>query len=123
QAPHFLGVGLHDGLADRHLAVAADRDHAALADRQNGSSVPGRGLRGLHGSRNPVEGQYVRPETTRRNSQRHHGAFIIRHRPIRENRMSSSMRGMVAGFVATLVLSALLLVKNTMELVPPPMAC
>ncbi len=32
--------------------------------------------------------------------------------------MSNSMRGMIAGFVATLVLSALLLLKSTMDLVP-----
>jgi uncharacterized protein DUF6789 len=32
--------------------------------------------------------------------------------------MSNSMKGMVAGLVATLVLSGLLLVKSTMELVP-----
>ena len=32
--------------------------------------------------------------------------------------MSNSMRGMLAGFVATLVLSGLLLLKSTMDLVP-----
>jgi hypothetical protein len=32
--------------------------------------------------------------------------------------MSNSMRGMIAGFVATLVLSALLLLKSTMNIVP-----
>jgi len=32
--------------------------------------------------------------------------------------MSNSMKGMVAGFVATLVLSGLLLLKSTMDLVP-----
>jgi len=32
--------------------------------------------------------------------------------------MSNSMKGMVAGFVATLVLSALLLLKSTMNIVP-----
>jgi hypothetical protein len=32
--------------------------------------------------------------------------------------MSNSMKGMIAGFVATLVLSALLLLKSTMNLVP-----
>ena len=32
--------------------------------------------------------------------------------------MSNSMKGMIAGFVATLVLSGLLLLKSTMDLVP-----
>jgi hypothetical protein len=41
---HFLGVRLNDGLADRDLAVAADRDQSALADRQNGRAVPGAGM-------------------------------------------------------------------------------
>ena len=45
---HLLGVGLDDGLADRDLAVAADRDHAALADGQDGGAVPELGLGVLH---------------------------------------------------------------------------
>src|SRR6202035_4137071 len=47
---HFLGIGLDDGLADRDLAVAADRHHAALADGENGGAVPEAGLRIVHGS-------------------------------------------------------------------------
>src|SRR5262249_52973992 len=37
---HLLGIGLDDGLADRHLPVAADDDAAALADGQDGRAVP-----------------------------------------------------------------------------------
>src|SRR6185369_773755 len=48
EAPHLPGIGFDDGLADRHLAVAADGDHAALADGQDGGAVPEFGLRLLH---------------------------------------------------------------------------
>jgi hypothetical protein len=48
EAAHFLGVGLDDGLADRHLAIAADGDDTALADSENGRAVPDVGLSGLH---------------------------------------------------------------------------
>ena len=41
---HLLGIGFDDGLADRDLAVAADRDQAALADGQDGGAVPEAGL-------------------------------------------------------------------------------
>jgi hypothetical protein len=37
---HLAGVGLDDGLADRHLPVAADDDAAALADGEDGGAVP-----------------------------------------------------------------------------------
>src|SRR5262249_57296879 len=40
QAADLLGVGLHNGLADRYLAVAADRAPAALPDPPNCSSLP-----------------------------------------------------------------------------------
>src|SRR5215470_4853881 len=39
-------------------------------------------------------------------------------RQIWEGPMSNSMKGMIAGLVATLALSGLLLLKSTMELVP-----
>jgi hypothetical protein len=45
-------------------------------------------------------------------------AFPVPAGTIWEIAMSNSMRGMVAGFVATLVLSALLMLKSTMEIVP-----
>ncbi len=35
QAPHFARVGLHDGIAERHLAVAAEHDRALAPHRQN----------------------------------------------------------------------------------------
>lgn len=41
---HLLGIRFDDGLTDRHLAVAADDDAAALAHRQNGCAVPEIGL-------------------------------------------------------------------------------
>jgi hypothetical protein len=47
----LLGIGLDDGLADRDLAVAADGDHAILADGQDRGCVPEIGLWGLHGRR------------------------------------------------------------------------
>ena len=46
QPAHLAGIGLDDGLADRDLAVAADRDHAALADGQDGGAVPEAGCAG-----------------------------------------------------------------------------
>ena len=50
---HLLGVGLDDGLADRHLAVATDDDATALADGEDGGAVPDvrRGIHSLKGSR------------------------------------------------------------------------
>src|SRR4030095_4796571 len=49
EAAHLGGIGLHDGLPDRDLPVAADNDASALADGENCRAVPEiRGLR-LHG--------------------------------------------------------------------------
>ena len=54
---HLLGIGLDDGLADRDLAVAADRDQPALADGQDGGAVPeacdGGRIRRLHALEKP----------------------------------------------------------------------
>ena len=35
QAANFDRVGLHDRTADRHLAIAAEGDHAVVPDAQN----------------------------------------------------------------------------------------
>src|SRR5437879_12089487 len=35
QRAHLVGVGFHDGLTDRDLAVTADGDFAVLADAEN----------------------------------------------------------------------------------------
>ena len=55
EAAHLLGIGLDDGLADRDLAVAADRDQPALADGQDGGAVPMAG--------GPVSGDDMRRKT------------------------------------------------------------
>jgi uncharacterized membrane protein YagU involved in acid resistance len=60
--------------------------------------------------------QQIRPETTRRNSYRRDRAII--GRPIWEVAMTNTMRGMLAGLVATVVLSALMLLKASMGLWP-----
>ena len=39
QAAHLARVALHDGVAKRHLAVAAHRDRAVAPDRQDGGAV------------------------------------------------------------------------------------
>ncbi len=39
QAPHFAGVGLHDGVAERDLAVTAERDRVVAAYRQDGGGM------------------------------------------------------------------------------------
>ena len=46
EAAHLPGVALHDGLAEAHLAVAADHDPAALADHQDRGGVHAGGVVG-----------------------------------------------------------------------------
>ena len=41
QPAHLAGVGLDDGIAEGHLAVAGDHHLAALADGEDGRAVPG----------------------------------------------------------------------------------
>ena len=53
EAADLLGVRFDDGLADRDLAVAADGDHTALADGEDGRAVPELGLGLLHTRKNP----------------------------------------------------------------------
>src|SRR5207302_9666869 len=77
QRATFFGIGFHNGLSIRDLSVPADGNDAAFADCQDGSPVPGRGLRGLHRSRIPVQGPHVGPRTTRRNSQRYGTASMM----------------------------------------------
>src|SRR5262249_7728916 len=51
EPPHLLGVGLHDGLANPDLAVAADRYGSTFANGEDGGAVPGRELRRFHGDK------------------------------------------------------------------------
>ena len=62
EAAHLLGIGLHDGLADGDLAVAADHHAAALADGEDGGAVPG-GIGGEFGrghTTEPLGARHVR---------------------------------------------------------------
>src|SRR5262249_13476857 len=76
ESPHLLGVRLHDGLADRDLAVAADRYGSTFANGEDGGAVPGRQLRRLHWEISLFR-QDVGPETTGRNSQPPEREFMM----------------------------------------------
>ena len=39
ETPHLARVGLHDGVAERHLAVTAERDPVLAPYRENGRAV------------------------------------------------------------------------------------
>ncbi len=50
EAPHLAGVALHDGLAQRDLAVAAEGDRLAAAYTDDGGGVHGGRVRMRSGS-------------------------------------------------------------------------